>query len=634
MTLADVRTEHPLAMTTVEEVERVRAALAEAGLLGDTVRFAFFLPEEPPKAEVLGFSEGDVVDRRFRVALLDLASGRSWDTVVSATNGEVVSSRELDPATEGQPPIIDSEFMVVEEILNADPGWLAALEKRGIDPTSVRRGAAVGGRVRLPRRGGPPDPAFVRVRPGAREGPLLGAPDRRARGLRRPHHGLGGPASSTRGAGRCRRSRRATSTTPRCRARRSTPCGRSRSPSPRAGRSRSRATGCGWAKWDLRIGFNEREGLTLHQVAFDGRPIVYRASVAEMVVPYADPSPVRFWQNYFDNGEYMLARGADSLQLGCDCLGDIAYLDAVIADDLGAPKTIQNAICMHEEDYGVLWKHSDIFTGSRGDAPPAADGVLLLHADRQLRLRLLLVPLPRRHDPARVQGHRHRVHRRPGGTEYASQIAPGLTAPYHQHLFSARLDMTVDGVRNAVEEVEAQRVPMGPGNPYGNAFTQARTRLARESEAQRDADGSVGRAWQVDQPGGVQRGRAARRLRAAARGAARAAGRRRSRRSTPGATFAAHHLWVTAYDPAERYPAGDFVNQHPGGAGLPAWTAADRPIDGEDIVVWHTFGTTHFPRPEDWPVMPVDHVGFTLKPVGFFDRNPTLDVPAPRGHCG
>ena len=61
--------------------------------------------------------------------------------------------------------------------------------------------------------------------------------------------------------------------------------------------------------------------------------------------------------------------------------------------------------------------------------------------------------------------------------------------------------------------------------------------------------------------------------------------------------------------------------------------AANRPTDGEDIVLWHTFGTTHFPRPEDWPVMPVDHVGFTLKPVGFFDRNPTLDVPASPEHC-
>jgi primary-amine oxidase len=100
------------------------------------------------------------------------------------------------------------------------------------------------------------------------------------------------------------------------------------------------------------------------------------------------------------------------------------------------------------------------------------------------------------------------------------------------------------------------------------------------------------------------------------------------------ATFASRHLWVTRYDPAQRYPAGDFVNQHPGGAGLPEWTAADRNVDGEDIVLWHTFGPTHFPRPEDWPVMPVDYAGFTLKPAGFFDRNPTLDVPATGGaHC-
>jgi primary-amine oxidase len=97
--------------------------------------------------------------------------------------------------------------------------------------------------------------------------------------------------------------------------------------------------------------------------------------------------------------------------------------------------------------------------------------------------------------------------------------------------------------------------------------------------------------------------------------------------------FAAHHLWVTKYDPAERYPAGDFVNQHPGGAGLPAYTAGNRGIDGTDIVVWHTFGPTHFPRPEDWPVMPVARCGFTLKPTGFFGRNPTLDVPPPGGHC-
>ena len=633
MTLADVRTEHPLAMTTAEEVERVRAALAEAGLLGDTVRFAFFLPEEPPKAEVLAFGDGSdnrAVDRRFRVALLDLASGRSWDTVVSATNGEVVSSRELDPATEGQPPIIDSEFMVVEEILNADPGWLAALEKRGIDPTLVRAAPLSAGVYDYPDEAGrrilrsfgfvqehekdhcwahPIDGlvAYVDLTTGSVDriidAEALAVPSESSGNFDDPE--VQGPPLDT--------------LTP---IENTQPEGRSFTIEGNRVR---------WAKWDLRIGFNEREGLTLHQVSFDGRPIVYRASVAEMVVPYADPSPVRFWQNYFDNGEYMLARGADSLQLGCDCLGDIAYLDAVIADDLGAPKTIQNAICIHEEDYGVLWKHSDLFTGAAetrrqrrmvfsyftpiGNYDYGFYWYLYLDGTIQLECKATGI-----------------VFTAAGGTEYASQIAPGLTAPFHQHLFSARLDMTVDGVRNAVEEVEAQRVPMGPGNPYGNAFTQARTRLTRESEAQRDADGSVGRAWQVINP-------------EVSNAVGRPVGYALLPEGKPAlladpessiharATFAAHHLWVTAYDPAERYPAGDFVNQHPGGAGLPAWTAADRSIDGEDIVVWHTFGTTHFPRPEDWPVMPVDHVGFTLKPVGFFDRNPTLDVPAPRGHC-
>jgi primary-amine oxidase len=60
---------------------------------------------------------------------------------------------------------------------------------------------------------------------------------------------------------------------------------------------------------------------------------------------------------------------------------------------------------------------------------------------------------------------------------------------------------------------------------------------------------------------------------------------------------------------------------------LPTYVAADRDLDGQDIVLWHTFGMLHFPRPEDWPVMPVASCGFTLRPVGFFDRNPVLDLP-------
>ncbi len=630
MTLAETRISHPLAMTSVEEVDAVRAALATAGLLGEHVRFAFFAPEEPPKADVLAFAGGDV-ERRFRAVLLDLASGRSWDTVVSATRGEVVSSRELDPPVDGQPPIIDAEFEMIEDIVNADAGWLAALERRGLDPAAVRSvPLSAGVYADIPGEAGRRVVrSFGFHQDHERDHPwahpidgLVAYVDLTARKVDRVIDVADVPVPVTSGnfddpsvQGPPLDSLKPIEITQ--------PEGRSFTVEDGLVR---------WGKWDLRIGFNEREGLTLHQIGFDGRPIVYRASVAEMVVPYADPSPVRFWQNYFDCGEYMFARYADSLQLGCDCLGDIHYVDAVVADDLGQPRTISNAICMHEEDYGVLWKHSDLFTQSRevrrqrrlvisfftpiGNYDYGFYWYLYLDGTIQLEVKATGIVF--------TSG-------TPG--EYATEVAPGLGAPFHQHLFSARLDMTVDGLRNAVDEVEAERVPLGPDNPYGNAFRRRRTRLGRESQAQRSADGSVVRTWHIvntektnalGQPVGyalIPEGKATMLADEASSIHARA-------------TFASRHLWVTRYDPAQRYPAGDFVNQNPGGAGLPAWVAADRELDGQDVVVWHTFGTTHFPRPEDWPVMPVDYTGFTLKPVGFFDRNPALDVPATESkHC-
>jgi primary-amine oxidase len=99
------------------------------------------------------------------------------------------------------------------------------------------------------------------------------------------------------------------------------------------------------------------------------------------------------------------------------------------------------------------------------------------------------------------------------------------------------------------------------------------------------------------------------------------------------AAFIAKHLWVTPYAPAERYPAGDYPFQHAGGAGLPEWTAADRELADTDVVLWYVFGSHHVPRPEDWPVMPVERYGFALKPLGFFDRSPALDVPRPASHA-
>ncbi|HVB92027.1 MAG TPA: hypothetical protein VND70_07995, partial [Acidimicrobiales bacterium] len=217
-----------------------------------------------------------------------------------------------------------------------------------------------------------------------------------------------------------------------------------------------------------------------------------------------------------------------------------------------------------------------------------------------------------------------------GAGAHASLVAPGLAAPYHQHLFNVRLDVEIDGPENAVFEVDAVATPAGDQNPWGNAFGQEATLLESELPARRRVDPSRSRTWKIANRGrtnGLGQPTAYKLLPASVptllADPTSSVGRR--------AAFAAHNLWVTPFAPDERRAAGDYPNQHTGGDGLPAWTAQDRPVVDTDIVVWHTFGVTHIPRPEDWPVMPVEYTGFSLVPVGFFDRNPALDVPPTAG---
>ena len=325
---------HPLDLATTEEFRAVREVLADAGLLGDSVRYCFAGLEEPEKAAVLAHTDGDRVDRRFRVLLLDMSGAPSRDVVVSASRGEIDSAVELDPATSGQLPIIDSEFEIMEEIVLASTEWCDALRRRGIDPATVRA---------VPLSAG----AYYPEETGRRMARVLGfrqdhekdSPwahpvdgvvayvDLVAREVSRVVDHASLPVPDEPGnfddpeqVGPQRTTLKPIEIT-----------------QPEGVSFTLEGNRLRWEGWDLRIGFNEREGLTLHQIGIHGRPVVYRASIAEMVVPYADPSPVRFWQNYFDAGEYMFARYANSLELGCDCLGEITYMDVVVADDDGSP---------------------------------------------------------------------------------------------------------------------------------------------------------------------------------------------------------------------------------------------------------------------------------------------------------
>lgn len=396
-----------------------------------------------------------------------------------------------------------------------------------------------------------------------------------------------------------------------------------------------------WQKWSMRVGFNYREGLVLHTVGYederDGgrvRPIAHRMSFAEMVVPYRDPSPDHYRRTAFDIGEWGLGYMTTSLEPGCDCLGEIRYLDAVLSDSKGEPYTIKNAICIHEEDDALLWKHVDEVAGS--EVRRSRRFVVSFHAtvaNYEYIVYWRFYQDGNIECEVRATGIMVTTSFEGEQPPYGTLVDERTYAPHHQHFLVARLDMDIDGEENTVYMTESEAVPISDENPYGLGLIQKSTPLQTESEGKQDYDWNTQRAWKVVNDKKKNR-----------------LGTSVGYKLVPGAVFPAmmdksspvfkragvigHNLWVTPYSENERWPCGEFVNQSEVDSGLTEWTKQDRKIDETDVVLWYVFGIHHITRPEDWPVMPVDTVSFWMKPVGFFDRNPALDVPpSPGGHC-
>ena len=395
-----------------------------------------------------------------------------------------------------------------------------------------------------------------------------------------------------------------------------------------------------WQNWQLRLGFNHREGLVLHTVGFrDGgrvRPVAHRLSFAEMIVPYRDATPDHYRRTAFDIGEWGLGFMTTSLELGCDCLGEITYLDAVVHDSRGEPRTISNAICVHEEDNGILWKHVDERTGA--EVRRARRLVISFHvtvANYEYLVYWRFYQDGSIECEVRATGIMVTSYF-PDGRQppYGTLVDERTYAPFHQHFIVARLDLDVDGPDNTVHSSQSEAVPVSEDNPHGLGLVLRETPLRTEAEGRQDYDWGAQRVWKVVNDN-VRNG----------------LGAPVGYKLVPTGTFPplldssspafrraeviGHTLWVTPYRPDERWPCGDFPNLSERDTGLPRWTAQNRPIENTDVVLWYVFGIHHITRPEDWPVMPADTVSFWLKPFGFFDRNPALDVPpSPSDHHG
>lgn len=649
-TESPVSSAHPLDPLTADELRSVTAVLRRDKGVGPGWRIASIELKEPEKATVRAFAPGDPITRQARVVLWNRSDGVTYKAEVDLGEDAVTTWQEV-PGQQANATV--DEWHEVDEAMRKDDKVRAALAGRGLtDMSRVLIDVWTYGGFLVPEHYGDRRVGWCDI--WVRESETGNAYAHPVSGLKLVVDmntlelleivDTGAPASLPGGLAPVQ-GEYVPEHIPGYRER------QGRKPleivQPEGVGFTLDGYELRWQNWQMRLGFNHREGPVIHNVRYvdgtdgEGRPrvrsVADRLSLAEMVVPYRDPSPDHVSRTAFDVGEWGLGFMTTSLALGCDCLGEIVYVDATLHDTQGEPYDIVHAICLHEEDAGVLWKHVDQRTGAEvrrmrrmvvSSHFTVANYEYLVYwrfyedgnIECEVRATGIMVTTPFEGDPP----------------PYGTVVDHNTYAPIHQHFLVARLDLSVDAdgdpatAGNTVMMSETEQLPTGPGNEYGLGLTQRNVPLRTEEEGKQDFSWDTQRAWKVVNPNRTNK-----------------VGTPVGYKLVPGAALPTmldpespvlnraqvikHTLWVTPYDAEERWPCGEFVNQSNHDHGLPAWTAANRSIENTDVVLWYTFGIHHIPRIEEWPVMPVDIVSFWLKPVGFFDANPALDV-APSGH--
>ena len=352
---------HPLDALTAPEIERA-ASIVRRERSTEDLLFATITLREPDKAVVGTYRPGDPVDREVRCVVVDGPNSIA-EAVVSVTADELRSWRSLPGA---KPALLFTEIVDAMGVLHESEEWRDALAKRGITDLSTVQidpwpagsfGDAAEDATRLTRvvsylRHDPTDNGYAHPIEG-----LVAVIDLSTRRVVEivDHGVVPVPAECSNydieRAGPARTSLRPLEIV-----------------QPDGPSFTVDGNQLSWENWRLRVSMDPIEGLVLHQVGWDDgtrvRPILHRAALSEMVVPYGTTAPTHDWKNAFDAGEWGMGRFVNSLALGCDCLGEIVYLDAVMATERGGASTVSQAICLHEEDFGILWKHQDLHSGT------------------------------------------------------------------------------------------------------------------------------------------------------------------------------------------------------------------------------------------------------------------------------
>ena len=401
-----------------------------------------------------------------------------------------------------------------------------------------------------------------------------------------------------------------------------------------------------WQGWQFHLRFDPRQGTILNNIGVVSdqsfRPVAYEIAMSEMFVPYQDPDAHWFYRAYFDMGEYGFGNMATELK-GSDCPSTAVYQDVVLHTANGDAFTAENRICIFEFDPGYpSWRHHESMYNEvpgivKHNSRPATNLVVRMVAvignydyfqdyifqqDGRIRIRLISTGIDATKgvfsaslDDARAAEE----------TQTGTLIAPYRLGVNHDHFFSYRIDMDVDGVDNTFVRQRLVSAQQPTDAPRQGIWKVQQERVLSEQQAQT--------TMKVDKPALLTF----------------TSSTARNEMGYPTsyqlmfpnthplvtmddviyqrAGFLKNNLWVTRYKRDELFSTGLAVNQSDVGQGLPQYAADNEAIEDTDLVAWPMIGFHHVPMAEDWPVMPAKVDEITLKPRNFFNRNPALDVP-------
>ena len=620
---------HPLDALTFQEYWTVLDTMKASGKLNSESRFAGINLHEPPKAEVLGWKPGTPFRRE---ALAIVKQGRQTiEAIVDVPGRRIVSWKEIKGV---EPVLIADETEGVTERLKADPQWQAAMRKRGITDfdnvgcdgdspgyfgTAEEKGRRLQ-RVKCSERNATGDHAIGGVIAlwDSEEGKLIRMIDTGPVPISKanaqydpgtiPPREVPGPIQMT-----------------------------------QAVRGfHLEGNEVSWENWHFHFRIDPKMGVVVTNVSYlDGgreRSILYEGSMAEIFVPYQDPAEGWYHTTFIDMGEGNTWGGvASALVPGADCPENAVYFDSVIPTSHGTPQRRPRTACLFEREAGdFAWRHSQ--AGMITDSRRRRDLVLRMITTfgnydyavdwtfEQSGTIKIGVGATGSVEVKPVRSRTAAEDRDGQDGRYGHFVADNTVGVNHDHFFSFRLDLDVDGTDNSFVKEQMKTEMLPAENPRKSVWVVEQKVAKTESDAQLTMMMEHPALWRVINPNvkgplgypvgfEIAPSHNAVSLMADDDWPQKRAG------------FIRHNLWVTPYHEDERYPAGDYPTQSHGGDGLPAWTKDNRPIENTDIVVWYTLGFHHVPRPEDWPIMPVAWHEFELRPFDFFARNPAVDLP-------